>query len=227
MPALKPPLAERTALAGPAGPLQALIETPRTEGGGMPLVTAFAVVCHPHPLYGGTLDNKVVYTLARTLEQLGAPAIRFNFRGVGASAGRYDEGRGETDDALAVIAYGRQRWPGAQLWLAGFSFGGAVALRAAARGQPERLITVAPGVSTVPLADVEPPRCPWLIVQGDADEVVPPEAVRSFAQRLSPASELKTLPGAGHFFHGRLNELRDAVLAFMREAAAREAAARG
>ncbi len=218
MPALKPPLAERTALAGPAGPLQALIETPQPEGGATQVVTAFAVVCHPHPLYGGTMDNKVVYTLARTLEQLSAPAIRFNFRGVGSSAGRYDEGGGETDDALAVIAHGRQRWPGAQLWLAGFSFGGAVALLAAVRGEAQRLITVAPGISTVPVTDAEPPRCPWLIVQGDADEVVPPEAVRAWAQRLSPAPELKMLPGAGHFFHGRLNELRDVVLAFMREA---------
>ena len=221
MPALKPPLAERTALAGPAGPLQALIETPQNEGAGIEVITAFAVVCHPHPLYGGTMDNKVVYTLARTLEQLGAPAIRFNFRGVGSSAGQYDGGRGETDDALAVIAYGRQRWPGAQLWLAGFSFGGAVALRAAARGQAQRLITVAPGISTVSVTDAEPPPCPWLIVQGDADEVVPPEAVRSWAQRLSPAPELKMLPGASHFFHGRLNELRDVVLAFMREAETR------
>jgi hypothetical protein len=216
MPALKPPLAERTALAGPAGPLQALIEIPQIEGGGTEAVTAFAVVCHPHPLYGGTMDNKVVYTLARTLEQLGAPAIRFNFRGVGGSAGVYDEGRGETDDALAVIAHGRRRWPGAALWLAGFSFGGAVALRAAAPGKPRRLITVAPGISTVRVTDAAPPGCPWLIVQGDADEVVPPEAVRSWAEQLSPAPELRMLPGAGHFFHGRLHELRDVVLAFMR-----------
>ncbi len=216
MPLLKPPCAERATLAGPAGALQALIETPRTEGGAAQSVTAFAVVCHPHPLYGGTLDNKVVYTLARTLGQLGAPAIRFNFRGVGASEGRYDEGRGETEDALAVIAYGRRRWPGAQLWLAGFSFGGAVAVRAAAQGRPQRLIAVAPGISIVPVTDAASPACPWLIVQGDADDVVPPEAVRSWAQRLSPAPSLKILPGAGHFFHGRLSELRDVVLDFMR-----------
>jgi alpha/beta superfamily hydrolase len=216
MPLPKPPLAERTALPGPAGALQALIEIPQTVDGATPPVTAFAVVCHPHPLYGGTLDNKVVYTLARTLEQLGAPAIRFNFRGVGASEGRYDEGRGETEDALAVIAYGRQRWPGAALWLAGFSFGGAVAVRAAAQGGPRRLIAVAPGVSILPVTDAAPPGCPWLIVQGDADEVVPPEAVRAWAQRLSPAPVLKILPGTGHFFHGRLNELREVVLEFMR-----------
>jgi len=135
---LRPPHAERLSLAGPAGPLQALIETAVTEVEGPQPVSAFAVVCHPHPLYGGTMDNKVVYTVARALEQLGAPAIRFNFRGVGASAGSYDEGRGETADALAVIAYGRRRWPHAALWLAGFSFGGAVAVGAAARAAPHR-----------------------------------------------------------------------------------------
>jgi alpha/beta superfamily hydrolase len=107
---LKAPRAERLTLAGPAGGLEALIETPATGDGSAP-VSAFAVVCHPHPLYGGTLDNKVVHTLARAFNQCGAPAIRFNFRGVGTSAGSYDEGRGEIKDALAVIAWGRKRWP--------------------------------------------------------------------------------------------------------------------
>jgi hypothetical protein len=218
MPSPKPPFAERTMLSGPAGGLQALVEIPQSEAGEAHAVTAFAVVCHPHPLYGGTLDNKVVYTLARTLEQLGAAAIRFNFRGVGSSAGRYDEGRGETEDALAAIAYGRQRWPGAELWLAGFSFGGAIAVRAAGRASPRRLIAAAPGISIVPVTDAAPPECPWLIVQGEADEVVPPEAVRSWARQLSPPPALKTLPGTGHFFHGRLKELSDVVLEFMRAA---------
>jgi alpha/beta superfamily hydrolase len=211
----KPPLAERTSLPGPAGALQALIETPVIEGPGLQAVSAFAVVCHPHPLYGGSMDNKVVYTVARALEQLGAPAIRFNFRGVGASAGNYDEGRGETADALAVVAYGRRRWPNAALWLAGFSFGGAVAVRAAGEAGPQRLIAVAPGITTITVTDAAPPACPWLIVHGDADEVVPLEAVRAWADTLSPAPQMRVLPGASHFFHGRLNELRDVVLAFM------------
>ena len=211
----KPPQAERTSLPGPAGPLQALIETPVTEGQGLQAVSAFAVVCHPHPLYGGSMDNKVVYTVARTLEQLGAPAIRFNFRGVGASAGSYDAGRGETADALAVVAYGRRRWPNAALWLAGFSFGGAVAVRAAGEAGPQRLIAVAPGITTITVTDAAPPACPWLIVHGDADAVVPLEAVRAWADTLSPAPQMRVLPGASHFFHGRLNELRDVVLEFM------------
>ncbi len=211
----KPPQAERTSLPGPAGPLQALIETPVIEGRGLQPVSAFAVVCHPHPLYGGTLDNKVVYTVARALEKLGAPAIRFNFRGVGASAGSYDAGRGETADALAAVAYGRRRWPNAALWLAGFSFGGAVAVRAAGEAGPQRLIAVAPGITTITVTDAAPPACPWLIVHGDADEVVPLEAVRAWADTLSPAPQMRVLPGASHFFHGRLNELRDVVLEFM------------
>jgi alpha/beta superfamily hydrolase len=216
--ALKPPHAERLTLPGPAGALEALLETPRIEGREGVAVTAFAVVCHPHPLYGGTLDNKVVWTLARAFEQLGAPAIRFNFRGVGASAGGYDEGRGETQDALAVIAWGRRRWPGAALWLAGFSFGGVVAAHAAGDARPERVVLVAPGLTKIDITQAAPPACPWLIVQGDADDVVAPEAVRSWAQTLPPAARLVVLPAAGHFFHGRINELREAVLAFMADA---------
>ena len=102
---MKPPRAERVRIAGPAGDIEALVEIPAEDGAG--ISTRFGVVCHPHPLYGGTLDNKVVYTLARAFVELGVPGIRFNFRGVGGSAGRYDEGIGETEDALAVIAYGR------------------------------------------------------------------------------------------------------------------------
>lgn len=209
------PRAERLSIPGPAGALQALIETPLPEGGaGLP-VSAFAVVCHPHPLFGGTMDNKVVYTVARAFEQLHAPAIRFNFRGVGASEGAYDEGRGETEDVLAVIAYGRSRWPQAALWLAGFSFGGAVALLAASPSAPERLVLVAPGITKIDLTRAPAPQCPWLIVQGDADDVVPADLVLGWAATLRPAPQITVLPGAGHFFHGRIHELRDAVLRFM------------
>jgi alpha/beta superfamily hydrolase len=213
--ATRPPLAERVSLPGPSGSLEALIETPRLEAREDDPVRAFAVVCHPHPLYGGTLDNKVVWTLARAFEQFGAPAIRFNFRGVGASEGRYDEGRGELADALAVIAYGRRRWPGAALWLGGFSFGGVVAVRAAGAAGPERLVAVAPGLTKIDISDAAAPACPWLIVAGDADEVVPPEAVRRWAEALRPPVKLVMVPGASHFFHGRINELRDVVLNFM------------
>jgi len=209
-----PPQAERLLLAGPAGPLEALIEPPPGENAASP--PAFGVICHPHPLYGGTLDNKVVWTLARAFQQLGAPTIRFNFRGIGASAGTHDNGRGEVGDAAAAIAAGAERWPHAALWLAGFSFGGVVALRAAAVARPACLVTVAPGITKSDVSDVPRPECPWLIVQGDADDVVPEQAVSAWALTLSPAPELLVMPGAGHYFHGRINELRDGIVEFMR-----------
>jgi uncharacterized protein len=215
----RPPLAERTQLPGPAGELQALIETPQPaadEAGAA--VQAFAVVCHPHPLYGGTLDNKVVYTVARAFQQCGAPAIRFNYRGVGSSTGSYDEGSGETADTLAVIEYGRRRWPQAALWLGGFSFGGAVAVRAATVAAPQRLVLAAPAVTRIDVSTEAAPACPWLVVQGDADDMVPAAQVLAWAHALQPAPQIALLPGAGHFFHGRINELRDAVLAFMAQA---------
>ena len=211
---MKPPRAERLALPGPAGTLEALVETPAGEAAGT-APAAFGVVCHPHPLYGGTLDNKVVYTLARAFVECGVPAIRFNFRGVGASGGLYDQGRGETEDTLAVIGYGRQRWPGAALWLAGFSFGAAVAVRAAPRASPAALVTVAPGITRVAVEDVPSPRCPWLLVQGDADEVIEPAAVFEWALRQSPAPDIRRFAGGGHFFHGRLHELRQTVVEFL------------
>jgi alpha/beta superfamily hydrolase len=211
----KPPHSERIVISGPTGAIQALVETPATAD-----LRHFAVVCHPHPLFGGTLDNKVVHTVARAFEELGAPAIRFNFRGVGTSHGIYDEGVGETDDAVAVIAYGRERWPDAALWLAGFSFGGAVAIRAAARERPERLVVVAPAVTRLgrlDVSDVLTRSCPWLIVQGDADEVLDANTVIEWSSRVSPLPVVSVLAGASHFFHGRLTDLRDSVLAFMRD----------
>jgi hypothetical protein len=211
---MKPPRAQRVRIAGPAGEIEALVESPAADGAAA--ATRFGVVCHPHPLYGGTLDNKVVYTIARAFVELGVPGIRFNFRGVGGSAGSYDEGMGETADALAVIAYGRERWPGASLWLGGFSFGGAVAVRAAAPSAPETLVTVAPGMTRVDMTGVDSPRCPWLIVQGDADDVIEPAAVLDWAQRQSPHPTLNLLAGAGHFFHGRLHEVRATILDFLR-----------
>lgn len=199
---------QRMSLSGPAGTLQAIVETPA----GTTAVTRFGVICHPHPLYGGTLDNKVVHTLARAFQQLGLATIRFNFRGVGQSAGHYDEGRGEAADALAIVAHGRSLWPGARPWLAGFSFGAGVAIRSAVQADAERLVTVAPPVAHLGQADFPVPDCPWLLVQGDADEVVDARAVLEWVARLSPAPALRVLAGAGHFFHGRLDDLRETVL---------------
>ena len=192
-------------IAGPAGRLEAVIEEPAT-GAGPPRLAG--VVCHPHPLFGGTLNNKVVHTLARTLRAAGGATLRFNFRGVGASEGAHDDGIGETKDALAAVAWARARWPGAPLVLAGFSFGGAVAIRAADAVGPAWLITVAPAVGRVNLEHLVVPRCDWLVVQGGADDVVAPESVLQWVARWAPQARVRVLAGVGHFFHGRLHELQ-------------------
>jgi alpha/beta superfamily hydrolase len=192
--------------------LEVLLEDPQPESAAEEPRPGFAVVCHPHPLYGGTLTNKVVHMLARGLQEQGLATLRFNFRGVGQSEGQYDEGRGETADALAVVAWGLTRWPQAPLTLAGFSFGSMVALMAAPSAHPVRLITVAPAVSNALYAGIRQPDCPWLIVQGQADELVDYRAVVEFAARFSPPPVLRLLPGVDHFFNGHLPELRQAIL---------------
>jgi uncharacterized protein len=208
------PDSERLILSGPAGGLETLIETPR-EASSRP-ATRFGVVLHPHPLHGGTMDNKVVHTLSRALQEHGAPTIRFNFRGVGKSEGTFADGIGESEDALAVIAAGRGRWPGAELWLAGFSFGAAVALRIAGRAQPGRLITVAPATTRIDLSNTTVPDVPWLLVHGNDDDVVDQEETVQWCQRQSHPPRMTLLPATGHFFHGKLIELRDAVTEFLR-----------
>ena len=201
-------VAQSAAIAGPAGRLETLVEEP-VPGGLAPRLAA--VVCHPHPLFGGTLHNKVVHTLARSLRAGGAATLRFNFRGVGASEGSHDGGAGETEDALAAVDFARQRWSGTDLVLAGFSFGAAIAIRAAAVAQPKWLISVAPAVDHVDLDGCVAPSCDWLIVQGDADEVVSSASVVDWAARRAPQARLRVLAGVGHFFHGRLHELADCI----------------
>jgi alpha/beta superfamily hydrolase len=207
---------ERVTLAGPAGGLEALIETPRAAPAQTP--KQFGVVLHPHPLHGGTMDNKVVYTLTRAFQEHGAPTLRFNFRGVGRSEGAYADGIGETEDALAVIAAGRARWPGAVLWLGGFSFGAGVAIRAAARGAAQRLVTVAPAVDRIDLGEATVPEIPWLLVHGADDDVVDHHATLDWAARQPHPPQVALLPQSGHFFHGKLIELRDAVDQFLQAA---------
>jgi uncharacterized protein len=193
-------------IAGPAGVLEAAIDTSTVPA------VATAVICHPHPLQQGTMSNKVVTTVARTFARLGADAVRFNFRGVGGSAGAYADGNGERDDALAVVAWCRTRWPGRPLYLGGFSFGAAVAAAIAARAAPAGLLTVAPPVDRLSAGFVAP-ACPWLLVHGDADDVVPPGPVLEWCATLAAPPRIVLLPGVGHFFHGSLAALADAVTA--------------
>jgi alpha/beta superfamily hydrolase len=198
---------EKVTIPGPAGDLEAVLEEPAARQ-----AARFGVVCHPHPLHGGSLDNKVVHTVARVMHEFGMPTLRFNFRGVGASEGKFDNGAGETDDALAVVDWARKRWPGASWWLAGFSFGAYVALRASERRLPERLITIAPPVQRFQFAALRRPDCPWLLVQGDQDDVVACDAVLTWARSLTPPPELAVMRGVGHFFHGRLHDLRATIV---------------
>lgn len=196
-------------IAGPAGRLEAVLDMPA----GVSEPRAAALVLHPHPLHEGTMHNKVVYMLARSFLQLGAPALRFNFRGVGKSEGRYAEAVGETDDALAALDWLQERFPAAELWLGGFSFGAQVALRAVNQRAVQRLVTVAPPVGRFRGAPwFEPPRCAWLLIQGEEDEVVDAGEVAAWARAVQPAPDFVMVPGSGHYFHGKLNELRNAVL---------------
>lgn len=193
-------------LPGPAGPLETLVELPEQDAR-----RGTAVICHPHPLHGGTMHNKVVTMLSRSLVELGLATVRFNFRGVGASAGSYDDGNGETDDLRAVVDWVRRERPDDALWLAGFSFGSYVALRAAAALAPQQLIQIAPPVGRWAFETITLPDCPWLIVQGEADEVVDPAAVFAWAANLPKNAQLVRMAETSHFFHRRLMDLRGAV----------------
>jgi alpha/beta superfamily hydrolase len=198
---------EKTTIPGPAGALEALVDMTRRRP------SAVAVVCHPHPLHQGTMHNKVAYTLSRCFARLGAVSVRFNFRGVGESAGGFDEGDGETDDAVAVVDWGLRRWPGVGLYLGGFSFGAVVALRAAHLRRARGLVTIAPPVH----GDRDlwrRPECRWLLLQGTDDEVVPSGDVDRWARAIVPPPEIRAVQHAGHFFHGRLAAITDSVTEF-------------
>jgi len=194
-------------LKGPAGLIEATHSTTTTPA----FPHHIAIICHPHPLYGGTMDNKVVYTIARTLHELGMPTIRFNFRGVGRSKGQYDNGIGETQDLTAVIQQAQRLYPDYQLLLAGFSFGAYIALKAANTVQPSQLITLAPPVNLFDFSQIQPPNCPWLLIQGDQDEIVPHQDVVDWVNRLNNPPDMQILDGVGHFFHGHLNALKNTL----------------
>jgi alpha/beta superfamily hydrolase len=209
--ALKNPVAERLFIEGPAGPLEALLERPAE-----PVTAAYAVCCHPHPLFGGTMQNKVVHALARAALDCGVPAIRFNFRGVGGSQGAYDNGVGETDDALAVAQWAGQALGADRLWAMGFSFGSFVAYGLALARGAERLVTVAPPVQRFDFSQLATPQRPWLVVQGDNDELVNHDSVVQWTRSLQPPPRVTLFQGADHFFHGRITELRETVGEWLR-----------
>lgn len=175
------------------------------------------MVCHPHPLYGGAMSNKVVYALASTAAKAGLVTLRFNFRGVGKSTALHDEGRGETDDTVWLAEQLREALPaGLPLILAGFSFGAFVALKAAPRAQAAGLMSVAPPFSLTRAiyADGEGPpphpACPWAVIHSRDDDTVAYADTAGVLAQYQPPPQLTTVDGAGHFFHGRLGEVGEA-----------------
>jgi hypothetical protein len=186
---------------GPAGRLEGVAHLPDGE------LRAIAVVAHPLPTMGGTMENKVAMTLAKTFADMDCAAFRFNFRGVGASDGEFTGGEGETEDLIAVVRYAQEQFGGElPLVLSGFSFGGYVAARAAQRLQPRHLILAAPAVGRFAMPAVS---ADTLVVHGEHDDVVPLADALEWArpQHLP----IVVLPAAEHFFHGRLTQLRDIV----------------
>ena len=196
-------------LDGPCGPLEALyLEVPDAKG--------LALICHPNPVQGGTMLNKVVSTLQRAIRDMGYSTLRFNYRGVGASAGSHDMGVGEVDDAEAVALWLRAQRPELALNLFGFSFGGFVAAATAGRLEAqgiavERLFMVAPAVQRLQAPERLPQGGELVVIQPEQDEVIDPEAVYAWSAALPRAHELLKVAECGHFFHGKLPELKDLV----------------
>jgi uncharacterized protein len=199
------PAQERLLLEGPAGNIETAIDFPEAEPRGI------ALVAHPHPLFGGALDNKVAQTLARVFYEMGYIALRPNFRGVGASAGVHDEGRGEVDDMVSVLDYARGRFGELPVALAGFSFGAFVQTRVAKLVRPERMALVGTSVTRSAPETVPPDT---ILIHGELDETVPLAEVMAWA--LPQELPVVVIPGADHFFHRRLHIIRNIISSMWR-----------
>lgn len=192
-------------LDGPAGKLEVLAYRPINDQ----QRDVVCIICHPHPVHGGTMHNKVVYTVASALHELGIKTVRFNFRGVQKSEGEFAHAMGELEDLLAVHAWVKHVCPTADVWLAGFSFGSLIALKATAHiPEVKQLITVAPPAGAVYFQEVPVVHCPWLLIQGEQDEVIASDTVFDWVATLSQKPTLIKVPEAGHFFHQKLNLIK-------------------
>ncbi len=189
-------------IEGPAGRIQLC-----SRGGAGEEVAGIAVICHPHPLHGGTMDNKVVTTLARAYRDAGIPQVRFNFRGVGDSEGEFGELEGEKDDLRAVLMHLLGSRPDTPLYLAGFSFGSAVAAAVYGEFQTRHLTLVAPPVGRYLPDYPQQFDSPLLLIQGACDEIIDPQAVRVWQAGISSPVNYQEMPEAGHFFHGGITAL--------------------
>jgi len=200
---------EKFTLAGAAGVMECVLDLPADPGGGAP--RGVALIAHPHPLYGGTMDNKVAQTLARTFTGLGYCAVRFNFRGVGVSEGVHDNGHGETDDMAILLAQMRSRYPGLPVALAGFSFGTFVSAqlqqRLTAAGEPaERLVLIGSAAGKWAMPDVP---ADSILIHGEVDDTIPLAAVLDWARPQD--IPVIVIPGADHFFHRKLGHIKNLV----------------
>lgn len=202
----------RIFISGEAGPLEAVTVMPYFER--LPPITA--VICHPHPLFGGTMDNKVVSTLAKAFQHCGMRTVRFNFRGAGKSAGKFGGGEGEQADLLSVLRWLQVVRPTDQIWLAGFSFGSYVAFEVSKLWPTKQLFLVAPPVQHFSYQAEATFNTPVLLIQGEADDIVPAAQVFEWAKNQTFPVRILRFPGVGHFFHGHLSELRTGIEKYIR-----------
>ena len=202
-------ISQKFFIDGPVGKLETVLAEPDSE-----FIHGIAVIAHPHPLYGGTMDNKVVHTLFKALFDLGFITAKFNYRGVGKSEGVYGDGQGETEDVIAVVKAIQNRFDtrsdNLSLVLAGFSFGGAVQAHAAKILSPQGLIMVAPSVGHFQVPSISSHVERVLLIQGDQDEIVPLKIILHWAAPQD--MPVVVIPGAEHFFHGKLHILKRTVL---------------
>jgi alpha/beta superfamily hydrolase len=196
-----------TMMAGLVGDIETLITLPQNLTDSSPII----VISHPHPLYGGTLTNKVVTTLHKSFSELGAITVRFNFRGVGKSEGEFDHGVGEAKDLAAIVKTLKEWRPQAPVWLAGFSFGSYVTTRAQAEVHAEKILLVAPPVSMYEFDQIPEIDVPWFVIQGGQDEVIDAMAVKSWVSDRPNQPQLIWMEEASHFFHGKLINIKDAI----------------
>jgi uncharacterized protein len=196
-------------ITGPAGRLEALLDEPTGNAAGLRAAVVFG---HPHPQYGGTMHTKVVYQAAKALSRIGCAVLRFNFRGVGQSAGSFAEGIGEAEDFRAGLQFMRERHPGAPLWAAGFSFGAWIALTAGAGdAHVSTLVGIAPPVTRYDLDPVSASSKPKFFIHGERDEICPVKEMQRFYARCEEPKELVVIDGADHLFDGKTTEVADAI----------------
>lgn len=195
-------------MAGPVGKLEVMTSRPQNVE-----KSVTGIICHPHPLHGGTMHNKVVTTIAKAFDQLGLKTVRFNFQGVGKSEGKYDNAIGETDDLKTIIKWIRHNHPDDEIWLAGFSFGAYIAAKVTnADRSIARLITIAPAVNHSDYASLTDISCPWWLIVGRQDELVPFAEVKTFVDDSPVAIKFIPVEEATHFFHGLLIKLREILI---------------